>query len=369
LLLRHGTEAVPGRQWRLPRRKADASIPGTGEDIMGLAACLRAVCTAAALACAGGAAMSADFYQGKTIRIVVFTTAGGEYDTWARLTAKHLPRHIPGEPQGLVQNMPGGGGIVAGNYLANVAPRDGTVLGLLSRNIPFQAMMKDENIRFDPRQFGWLGSPELTNRVCVARRGTPIEKAEDLFERQMIVGGTGAGSAASTIPPLLSKLLGMKMKLIEGYPGAVEVKLAMEKGEVHGICQSYASFPRAHPGEIESGLIRVLFNMERDPIPGVAAPSIFSFTKTDEQRQILALMSSSVAFGRPIFAPGGIPPERLALLRDAFAKMVQDPEFRADAEHQALSVSLLRGEPLAQMINTMLDTPEPMVRRVVELLK
>ena len=336
---------------------------------MGLGACLRAVACLAGLAFAVPAALAADFYQGKTIRIVVFTTAGGEYDTWARLVAKHLPRYIPGEPQAIVQNMPGGGGIVAGNYLANVAPRDGTVFGLLSRNIPFQAMVKDENIRFDPRQFGWLGSPELTNRVCVARRGTPVQKAEDLFEREMIVGGTGTGSAASTIPPLLSRLLGMKMKLIEGYPGATEVKIAMENGEVHGICQSYATFPREHAGQIESGLIKVLFNMERNTIPGIDAPSIFSFAKTPEQEQILALVSSSVAFGRPIFTPPGVPAERLAMLRDAFAHMVEDTEFRADAQKQSLSVSLLRGEPLAAMINEMLDTPEPLVRRTVEILK
>ena len=336
---------------------------------MGLGAGLRAVACLASLALACTAARAADFYQGKTIRIVVFTTAGGEYDTWARLVAKHLPRYIPGEPQAIVQNMPGGGGIVAGNYLANAAPHDGTVLGLLSRNIPFQAMVKDENIRFDPRQFGWLGSPELTNRVCVARRGTPVQKAEDLFEREMIVGGTGTGSAASTIPPLLSRLLGMKMKLIEGYPGATEVKIAMENGEVHGICQSYATFPREHAGQIESGLIKVLFNMERNTIPGIDAPSIFSFAKTPEQEQILALVSSSVAFGRPIFTPPGVPAERLAMLRDAFAHMVEDTEFRADAQKQSLSVSLLRGEPLAAMINEMLDTPEPLVRRTVEMLK
>jgi tripartite-type tricarboxylate transporter receptor subunit TctC len=336
---------------------------------MGLIAALRVACAVACLLVECATTSAADFYQGKTIRIVVFTSPGGEYDTWARLTAKHLPKQIPGEPQGIVQNMPGGGGIVAGNFLAHAAPRDGTVLGLLSRNIPFQALVRDENIRFDPRQFGWLGSPELTNRVCVARRGGPVQTAEDLFEREMIVGGTGSGSAASTIPPLLSKLLGMKMKLIEGYPGATEVKLAMEKGEVHGICQSYATFPRAHPGEIESGLIKVLFNMEKEPIPGIAAPSIFIFAKTPDQVQILSLVSSSVAFGRPIFTPPGVPAERLALLRDAFARMVEDADFRADAQQQALSVSLLRGEKLASMIDEMLATPEPLVRRTMEMLK
>ena len=187
----------------------------------------------AAFAAASAQAQSvADFYRGKQLRFIVFTSPGGEYDAWARLMARHIGKHIPGEPTSMVQNMPGGGGIVAGNYMANAALRDGTVFALLSRNIPFQALMKDENIKFDPRRFDWIGSPELSNRVCVAKAGAPVQKAEDLYEREMSVGGTGSGSAASTIPVLLNRLLGMKFKLVEGYPGANDVQLAMERGEV-----------------------------------------------------------------------------------------------------------------------------------------
>ncbi len=327
-------------------------------------------CSLLALALSPARAQSvADFYRGKQLRFIVFTSAGGEYDAWTRLAARFLGKHTPGQPGAIVQNMPGGGGIVAGNYIAAAAPRDGTVIGLLSRNIPFQALMKDENIKFDPRKFGWIGSPELSNRVCVAMRGAPVQKAEDLFETEMVVGGTGAGSAASTIPPLLSRLLGMKFRLVEGYPGASDAQIAMEKGELHGICQSYATFPRTHPGQIESGRLKVLFNMEHAPIPGVAAPSIFDFAKTGEQRQALALVSSSIEFGRPFFTTPETPPERLAALREAFASMVADPEFRAEAGRQNLVVALTPGEDIARGVTEMMATPDAIVRRVAELTK
>jgi tripartite-type tricarboxylate transporter receptor subunit TctC len=283
--------------------------------------------------------------------------------------ARHIGKHVPGEPSGLVQNMPGGGGIVAGNYIANAAPRDGTVIGLLSRNIPFQALIRDDNIKFDPRRFGWVGSPELSNRVCVAKEGAPVQKAEDLYEREMSVGGTGSGSAASTVPVLLSKLLGMKFRLVEGYPGAADVQLAMERGEVHGICQTYATFPRTHPGQIEAGRLKVLFNLERAKIPGVEARSIFEFTKTQEQRQILALVSSSIEFGRPFFTTPDTPPERLAALRAGFERTIDDPEFRAEAEKQNLVVALTRGEDIERMVAEMLDTPDDIVRKTMALTK
>jgi tripartite-type tricarboxylate transporter receptor subunit TctC len=324
----------------------------------------------AALAHAPARAQSvADFYRGKQLRFIVFTSAGGEYDAWARLMARHLGKHVPGEPTAMVQNMPGGGGIVAGNYMAFSAPRDGTVFALLSRNIPFQALMKDDNIKFDPRKFDWIGSPELSNRVCVAKEGSPVQKAEDLFEREMSVGGTGSGSAASTVPVLLSRLLGMKFRLVEGYPGANDVQLAMERGEVHGICQTYATFPRTHPGQIEAGKLKVLFNLERGKIPGLDTRSIYAFTKTEEQRQILTLINSSIEFGRPFFTTPDTPPERLAALRAGFEKMLDDPDFRAEAERQNLVIALTRGEDIQRMVADMLATPDEIVRKTAAMTK
>ena len=185
----------------------------------------------------------------------------------------------------------------------------------------------------------------------------------------MLVGGNGAGTATSMIPPLLARLLGMKFRLVQGYPGASEIQIAMEKGEVHGICQSYSTFPRTQPGQIESGRLKVLFNMERAPIPGVPAPSIFDYAKTAEQRQILALVSSSIEFGRPFFVPPETPPERLAALRTAFGKMIADPDFRAEAERQHLVVALTRGEDIARMIAELMATPEDIARKAEALTK
>lgn len=159
----------------------------------------------------------AEFYRGKTIKMVITTAAGGEYDLWARLVIRHMGKHLPGNPHFIPVNMPGAGGITAANHLFNIAERDGTVIGMIGRNLPYQALLQQKGILFDPLKFNWLGSPELTNRVCVAIEGAPVQKAGDLFERELLVGGAGAGTAVSTTPMLLSKVMGMKFKLVEGY--------------------------------------------------------------------------------------------------------------------------------------------------------
>jgi tripartite-type tricarboxylate transporter receptor subunit TctC len=335
--------------------------------VVGIASVL---CFLSSVLCLGAAAQTpAEFYRGKTIKLVIASAAGGEYDVWARLLVRHMGRYLPGNPSLIAVNMPGAGGITAANHLFNIAERDGTVIGMIGRNLPYQALVRQPGILFDPVKFGWLGSPELTNRVCVAIDGANVQRAADLFEHELLVGGAGAGTAVSTTPVLLSKLLGMKLRLVEGYGSANAVLLAMERAEVQGICVTVSALRGARPGWIESGKLKVLFNTERTPPPDLTAPSIFEFAKTDEQRRMLALYSSSVELGRPIVAPPGIPGDRVQALRRGFEETMADPLLRNEADKQRIEINVVRGDRLARLVSDLMRTPRDFVEKMEALTR
>jgi tripartite-type tricarboxylate transporter receptor subunit TctC len=312
---------------------------------------------------------SGDFYRGKQVKVIVSYDAGTDYDQWVRLIIRHLGNHLPGNPTFIAQNMPGAGGLTAANYLFGVAPPDGTVIGMLGRNLPYQALVKETGVRYEPVRFNWLGSPELTNRVCTAYERATVKTAEDLFNHELLVGGSGAGSAVSTTPVLLSRLLGMKFRLVEGYSSPIAVLLAMERGEVEALCQTVTSIRGTRPGWIETGKLKILFNLERTAVPEFKAPSIFAYAKDEEQRRMLALYSSSIELGRPIVAPPGTPADRVALLRRAFEATMQDPALKADAEKQKLEVNMVTGEQLTTLIGDLMSTPPDVIRRMQDILK
>ena len=309
-------------------------------------------------------AESGDFYAGKQIKVIVSTQAGGDYDLWMRFISPYLSKHIPGSPTILIQNMPGAGSIVATNYLFNVSPRDGTVIGMIGRNIPFQAVMGEKTIRADLTKFNWLGNPEVTNRVCAHRPTSNVKSAQDLFGQELMMGGAGAGGALSTIPLLLSRMLGMRLKLVEGYQGPREVLLAIERGELDGVCFSITAIENARPGWVAAGKLRLLFNMEKDRLPGSDVPSIFEFTKTEDQRQTLTMFSAGVIFGRPIITPPGVPAGRVNILRAAFEKAMADPDLLEQAKKNGLEVGVVKGETLTKMMVELMATPRDLVERM-----
>lgn len=323
-----------------------------------------AVCSVQSVAAQSVAA----FYGDKTIEMIIGSTPGGTYDTWARMLTRHMGRHIPGNPGFLAKNMPGAGHIKAANYLFNVAPKDGTTIGIFSRNIPTRAILNHPAVKFKPEEFVWLGSPELTNRVCVAKAGAAVQKASDLFEKELIVGGAGAGTAVSTTPHLLRELLGMKFKLVEGYKGAPDVLLAMERGEVGGICQTVSGIENSHPGWIAEGKIKVLFNLESERVPGLDAPTIHEFARTEEQRAIIRFYSANAELGRPIVAPPGVPAERVSALRRAFDATMKDPKFKDEAKKQGLEIAPLTGEQLEARIKALSATTPAIVDKTEALL-
>jgi len=311
----------------------------------------------------------AEFFRGKQIRLVLGAAPGQDYDVWARFLARHLPRHVPGAPSFIVQNMPGAGHMLATNWLYNVAPRDGTVWGSVSRNIPSAALLQLPGVRYDPVKFNWLGSPEMTNRGCYAMARSRVRAGEDLFEHELVVGGTGAGSTVTETPKFLRGLLGMKLKVVEGYVKPQDAQFAMESGELDGLCTTAQSFRNFRPDWIGSGVVRVLFTMERDPISWLDAPTVYKFVKTQEQRQALDFFSSSIELGRPLLLPPEVPPARVEALRRAFDSTVSDPQFREEARRMGLEIAPRTGETLQALVQAAKDTPPEIIERVARFIQ
>ncbi len=314
-----------------------------------------------ALAARASAQTADAFYKGRQIRFIVGTAAGQDYDTWARLIARYLPRFLSGNPTIIVENMPGAGHILATNYLFNLAPRDGTAIGMVSRNMTEAAIMKLPNVRFDPGKFSWIGSPELNHRVLFVNVASGFDKVPDLYARELIVGTPGGAQGVSAAPILLKNLLHMRLKIIQGYHSPGDVILAMARREVDGVVQTLGAPDGARRQWIESGQMRVMFNMEHERLAGLDAPTIFEFAKTEEERQVLAFFSSSMELGRPLMAPPGTPPERLAQLRSAFDATVKDAAFLAEAAASGFEVMPQSGEEIAARVAAAMATPRDIV--------
>ena len=322
---------------------------------------MRALLTVFALLAVVSAARAqdvADFYRGKQIHLIVGTAAGQDYDIWARLIARHLGPHIPGSPSFVVENMPGAGHILATNHLFNVAPKDGTVLGMVTRNITDDAILNLPNVRFEPQKFTWIGSPELNHRGFFVATKSGVETAQDLFTHEVVVGATGAGQAVTTAPILLKNVLGMKLKIVLGYHAPEDVVLAIERGEVQGLVDSVGAANGKRREWIRSGLMRLLFTMEKDRLSWAPdAPTIFDLVKNDEQRQIFAFLASSMELGRPLLAPPGVPAERVAALRRAFDATMRDTAFLKEADSLGFEVTPLTGEEIERRVKAAMATP------------
>jgi tripartite-type tricarboxylate transporter receptor subunit TctC len=320
---------------------------------------------AAGTSAASAAETVEQFYKGKQVVLITGTRAGSGNDVWARLILRHMQRHIPGQPSIIIQSMPGAGSITAANHLYNIAPKDGSVFGVISRNLVTQAILKRPNIKYDPRQFKWIGSPELENRVCIASASSPVKTVEDLLKQELIVGGTGAGTMPTFLPRVLNEFAGTKFKVVDGYPASNDVLLAMERREVDGICVTYGLFKGPHSDLIKNKKVNVLFNSEPSKftqLPNV--PSIFDYIKDEESKQKLNFLIYSIQLGRPFVAPPGIPDDRLDALRSAFAKTMKDPQFLAEAEKQGFDVTYQSGQQLEALVQRAYATPQKVVDQV-----
>jgi tripartite-type tricarboxylate transporter receptor subunit TctC len=317
----------------------------------------------------GYAQPAAQFYLGKQVKLVTGSPPGDSYDVWARILARHMSRHIPGEPTIIVQNMPGGGTLIAANWLYTVAPKDGTVFGTFSRNLPAQAVLGRPNFNFDPRKFGWLGSPETVNRVCIANTNANVQNASELFTKELLVGGGGAGEVTTFLPTLFNKLLGTKFKLVDGYKGTGGVLLAMERGEVEGTCMSMSQLSGPRRDLLDNNKVRILFSTETKPLAEFpTVPTIYQFVKTSEQRQILGFINSSLEFGRPFMAPPDVPADRLDVLRRAFAETVKDPAFLAETAQRKYTVTYTPPQAIYELLDRMYATPKALLDEAATMM-
>src|SRR5258708_2398129 len=294
----------------------------------------------------------ADFYKGKQINWILSAGAGGGYAAYALTFAPHFSAHIPGNPHIVVQNMPGAGGIRAMTYLMSVAPKDGTTIGLVHSSVPFAPLYGIRGANFDSRQMHWIGSINAATGICVSWTASGITRWQDLFDKEFIVGGTGAGSQMETMPAMRNKLFGTGIKVISGYKGGNDVYLAMERGEVHGRCGGLiSSIKSTRPDWFPQKKVSVPIQIaiERDPeFPD--SPALIEFAKDQRTKDILQLILSPMGMDRPILAPPGTPPATVAALRKAFHETMVDPAFVAEADRQHLEIQEVDGDKIAKLL-------------------
>ena len=310
-------------------------------------------------------AAAEDFYAGKHITLIVGAGVGGGYDLQARLTARHLGKHIPGHPIIIVQNMPAAGGIAATNYIFSTAPKDGTMIALVQRGMLLAKLTYPGGTRFEIDKFHWLTSLNSETAVTLAWNDTaPHRTAKDLFEKELIVGGI-VGVDPETTPKLFNSLIGTKFKVVNGYNSTAQIALAMERGEVHGIADwSWSSIKSVRPYWLRDTKATALLQgaLKREPELG-DLPSALDFVKSDADRKVLELHFTQKLAARPIIAPPEVPLDRVATLRAAFAALGKDQDFLADAERSKQEVDLVAGEEVEKVVALTVSTPPDIADR------
>jgi tripartite-type tricarboxylate transporter receptor subunit TctC len=308
----------------------------------------------------------AEFYRGKIVSLYIGFSVGGGYDVYGRLVARHLGKHIPGNPTVVPVNMEGAGSLKLVNWLYNVAPKDGTALGTFSRGMAFEPLIGNRaSTRFDATKFTWIGSTTDEVSLCVTWNRTNIHKFADTYREELIVGGTGSGADADVFPQIVKGVLGAKMRLVSGYPGGNDIEFAMERGEVDGRCGwSWSSIKSGRQRWLDDGTIRPLLQLGLRKHPDLPdLPLVVDLARTEEERQILRLVVVRGVLGRPFTAPPGIPADRAAALRQAFDAMVKDPAFLQEAQRGRLEITPISGAELQKLLVEVYATPPAIVQK------
>ena len=312
------------------------------------------------------------FYKGRTLTLLVGFSPGGGYDLYARVLARHMGRHLPGNPNIVTQNMPGAGSLKAANYLYSVAPKDGSVFGTFDRGLPMERLLgRSEGQNFDPVKFTWLGSITDEPAVCGFSRRSGIASWEDMKRKPFKVGGAGITADDEIYPTVLGNLFHLPVRVVSGFPGRAEAVLSIERGEIDGLCGwSWSSLMSRDKRLLDSGEIRValLLGVNRTlDLPGVAF--LGDQVSDEKQKAALKLIFSRLTIARPFAAPPGLAPERAKVLRDAFDATMQDPAFLAEAKKLALEVRPQKGALVEQVVRDMYAAPAEIVRLAAEAVK
>ena len=327
----------------------------------------------AALTVTLGTAASAqsveEFFHGKTMTLICYSTAGSTYDLYSRMLARHMPNYIPGKPPTMiVKNMVGAGGLLATRFLYSSAPKDGTNIGNISRGIPFEPLLGgSQAVDFDPLKFIWLGSMARESALAVSWHTSDVKTAQDLFTKELMVAGSGAGADSEIIPKALNGLVGTKFKIIAGYPGLTPAALAMERGEVTGIAYwSWGAIKTGKPDWIRDKKLNLLFQTSETPHPDI--PDVPTATKvlakSEEDRQGLELLFARDIIARPFLAPPDVPADRAKALIAAFEASLKDKALLAEADKVGAEIELVSGEEIQKLLQKSMATPPAVVERL-----
>jgi tripartite-type tricarboxylate transporter receptor subunit TctC len=313
-----------------------------------------------------------EFYKGKTLTFVVGFSAGGGFDTYTRLIARHIGKHIPGNPTVVVENRTGAGSLIAANYIYNQAPSDGTVIGNWIGPLVLQQVLGNKAAKFDGRKFGWLGVPTPDSGVCALTEASGIKSMDDWFKskRPIKIGGTAPGSTTDDVPKLLQAALGLPMKLVSGYSGTSKIRLAAESGEIDGGCWAWESIQATWTKGLQSGEVNIVLQSTEKPHPDLKnVPLASQYAKTDEARALLGVATGPYAVGaRPYSVPPGVPQDRLQLLQKAFMETLRDPDLLKEAEKSQLDINPVDGPTIAKMMAGLYDLDPALKAKLRELL-
>jgi tripartite-type tricarboxylate transporter receptor subunit TctC len=312
----------------------------------------------------------ADFYKGKNVDLYIGYSAGGGYDVYGRIVARHLGKHLPGKPNVVAKNMEGAGSLRLANWLAKIAPKDGTAIGIISRSSAFDPLFGYPGAQFTGPDINWIGSANNEVSVCVATAESGVSTIKEARTKELVMGASGPNDDTGQFPKVINGLLGTKFKVVTGYPGGNDVVLAMQRGEVHGRCGwSWSSLVATHKDMLDSKKIHVLLQTALDKhsdLPNV--PVITELAENDEQRQLIRVFFARQVMGRPFLAPPNMPPERLATLRKAFMDTMKDPEFLAEAAKAKLEITPVSGEEVQRLVEDIYKTPPEVAKKAASLV-
>jgi tripartite-type tricarboxylate transporter receptor subunit TctC len=331
------------------------------------------LCGGAMLLAFGASAQTQDpasFYKGKQLRMIIPAGAGGGYDTYARVLSQHLEKHIPGRPAIINQNMPGASGMVATNWAASVAPKDGTVIVGTYNTLLLEPLFGNPAVKYDPRELEWVGSMGKQQQICVTWHASPVKSIDQAKEREVIVSATGATGNSATMPKMLNAMLGTKFKVVTGYSTA-ESRLAVERGESEGICGlAYSTLKASNPDWVDNKRINILVQTGTKAQPELpSVPLLVNLAAKPDDKKVLEILAYPEEMGRPFFMPPGTPKALVNAVRRAFDATMKDPAFLADAEKSRLEIDPVTGEEMEEMIKQAFVTPHPQVQRALELTK
>jgi tripartite-type tricarboxylate transporter receptor subunit TctC len=314
---------------------------------------------------------TAEFFKGRTVEIYVGYSVGGGYDLYARLLARHIGKHIPGNPTVIAKNMEGAASLRLANWLYQVGPKDGTVFGTIGRGTAFDPILGLNGAQFDGRRFTWIGSANDEVSVCVSWYTSDVKTFDDARTKELTIGGNGPSDDTVQFPRVLNAELGTKFNIISGYPGGNDVLLAMERGEVQGRCGwSWSSAKIAHQAWIDEKKINVLIQLSLAKHPDLPnVPLITDFATSEEQKQITKLIFARQVMGRPFLAPPGVPADRAETLRRAFMDTMNDRDFLADAESSQFEITPVSGERVQMLVNEIYGTPSEIGRKAAAILQ